>query len=105
MIQLELVDARDAARIVDALLAQAQVECKRKPMLARRYIELSNRLADAMDEPGLPAHAPSSDPLDTAYREDRCCPGAGSMAHVRGCRNHPEVPHPSVANSARITRE
>lgn len=20
-----------------------------------------------------------------------CCPGAGSMAHVRGCRNHPEA--------------
>ncbi|GAA2007913.1 hypothetical protein GCM10009719_16950 [Nocardioides kribbensis] len=23
--------------------------------------------------------------------ESPCCPGAGSMAHVRGCRNHPEA--------------
>lgn len=21
---------------------------------------------------------------------ERCCPGQGSMAHVRGCHNHPE---------------
>lgn len=23
--------------------------------------------------------------------ESPCCPGVGSMAHVRGCRNHPEA--------------
>lgn len=23
--------------------------------------------------------------------EERCCPGAGTMAHVRGCANHPEA--------------
>lgn len=26
-----------------------------------------------------------------ATTDERCCPGAGSMAHVRGCINHPEA--------------
>lgn len=66
-IRLELVDGRDAARIVDALLLAAQHERRCKPMLCRRYIELANRIGDAVDITQLPAHAPSLDPLDPAY--------------------------------------
>lgn len=29
--------------------------------------------------------------LPPATTDERCCPGAGSMAHVRGCINHPEA--------------
>lgn len=77
-VRLELVDARDAARIVDALLAQALVECRGRPMISARYIELANRLGDAMATPGLPAHAPSLDPLDPAY-VDPCDPATSQL--------------------------
>ncbi len=67
MIRLELVDARDAARIVDALLAQAIAEAEPRPMLARRYTELANRIGDALEPVGVPAHAPSLDSLDPRF--------------------------------------
>ena len=35
---------------------------------------------------------------------ERCCPGAGSMAHVRGCVNHPEhTPTPEPSEVAETT--
>lgn len=35
---------------------------------------------------------------------ERCCPGAGSMAHVRGCANHPEhTPTPVPSEVAETT--
>lgn len=67
MIVLQLVDGRDAARIVDALLAQALAEQRDRPLIARRYVEIANRLGDAIDQHGLPQHAPSSDTLDPRY--------------------------------------
>lgn len=71
-VHLELVDARDAARIVDALLAQALAEGSCRPMVATRYVELANRIGDAMDPLGLPAHAPTLDPLDPTYGDILC---------------------------------
>jgi hypothetical protein len=63
MIRLELVDSRDAARIVDALLTAVEVEATKRPMLARRYLMLADRLGDAIQLQPLPQHAPSLDPL------------------------------------------
>lgn len=72
MIRLQLVDGRDAARIVDALLMAANQEHDTRPMLARRYCLLADQLGDAIDATGLPACNREPDPLNPATtREGR----------------------------------
>lgn len=63
MIRLQLVDGRDAARIVDALLLAADHEHDTRPLLARRYCLLADQLGDAIDTTGLPPCNREPDPL------------------------------------------
>lgn len=52
-------DPRDAARTVDALLTAADVARDAgNPMLARRYMVLSNELADACERAPVPVIEP-----------------------------------------------
>lgn len=49
MIAIQLVDAHDAGRIVEALETAATVEDNPRPSVARRYRRLAELLADACD--------------------------------------------------------
>lgn len=48
-LDVRLNDPRDAARVVDALLDQADEVEVNQPMLARRYRDIADRFGDALE--------------------------------------------------------
>lgn len=58
MIRLELAEAKDAVRIVDALHVAAAECAVSRPFLARRYTLLADQVGDAIDQSGLPVWSP-----------------------------------------------
>lgn len=49
-LQITFADPHDAARIVDALLDQAEAVEVNTPMLARRYRAIADDIGDALDD-------------------------------------------------------
>lgn len=58
-LQVTFRDPADAARIVDALLDEADTVERDRPLLARRYRAIANDLGDALEELGPPSAPPS----------------------------------------------
>ena len=54
-VRVELIDASDAARVVDALLEQADACEAGLPLLARRYRAIADAFGDALDELPVPS--------------------------------------------------